>query len=129
MLTITAYTAAALTLLMVVLALDTIRRRMTARVSLGTGDDAGLTSASRAHGNLTENAPMALILIALLEGDGADPQLLAGVAGIFVVARVLHAIGIYMSASSGVPLPRSIGVVSTLLILLGLAGWLLARIA
>src|SRR3954469_13310911 len=95
-LTITGFTAAALAILLVLLALDTIRNRFRARIPFGTGDDRSLTGASRAHGNLAENAPITLILIGLLEIGGADRQTLTIVAAAFVAARLLHAIGLYM---------------------------------
>ena len=127
-LTITGFTAAALAILLVLLALDTIRNRFRTRRPFGLGDDPSLTSASRAHGNLAENAPIALILIALLEYGGADLQILTYIAAAFVAARVLHAIGLYSPSKGPPPLPRAIGVIATLVIQLGLAGWLLARL-
>lgn len=128
-LTITGLTAAALAILLVLLALDTIRNRFRTRLSFGLGDDASLTSASRAHGNLAENAPITLILIGLLELSGADKQILTWVAAAFVLARISHAIGLYIPSKGPPPLPRAIGVVSTLLIQLGLAGWLICLLA
>lgn len=127
-LTITGFTAAALAILLVLLALDTIRNRFRTRLAFGLGDDPGLTSASRAHGNLAENAPIALILIALLEFGGADRQILTYAAAAFVAARVLHAIGLYTPSKGPPPLPRAIGVIATVAIQLGLAGWLLMRL-
>lgn len=127
-LTITGLTAAALAILLALLALDTIRNRFRTRMPFGTGDDRGLTAASRAHGNLAENAPITLILIGLLEVGGADHDILAYTAGAFVAARVLHAIGLYIQSSGPPPAPRAIGVIVTLLIQLGLAGWLLVRL-
>lgn len=127
-LTITGLTAAALAILLALLALDTIRNRFRTRMPFGVGEDRGLTAASRAHGNLTENAPITLILIGLLEAGGADRQILTYVAGAFVAARVLHAIGLYMQTGGPPPAPRAIGVVATLLVQLGLAGWLIVRL-
>ncbi|RYD55480.1 MAG: glutathione S-transferase [Sphingomonadales bacterium] len=127
-LTITGFTAAALAILLVLLALDTIRNRFRTRLPFGLGDDPSLTSASRAHGNLAENAPIALILIALLEYGGADRQILTYVAAAFVLARMLHALGLYTPSKGTPPLPRALGVIATLLIQLGLAGWLVARL-
>jgi uncharacterized membrane protein YecN with MAPEG domain len=127
-LTITGFTAAALAILLVLLALDTIRHRFRTRIPFGTGDDRSLTGASRAHGNLAENAPITLILIGLLEIGGVDRQILTIAAAAFVAARLLHAIGLYMQTGGPPPAPRAIGVVATLLIQLGLAGWLIARL-
>ena len=127
-LTITGLTAAALAILLVLLALDTIRNRFRTRLSFGLGDDPSLTSASRAHGNLAENAPIALILIALLEYGGADREILTYAAAAFVAARLLHALGLYLPSKGPPPLPRALGVIATLVIQLGLAGWLLARL-
>jgi len=124
-LTITAYTAAALAILIVLLAIDTIRRRVALRAAFGDGADHGLVSAIRAHGNLTEYAPMALILIALLELAKVNAIGLAALAGAFVAARLLHVHGIYQPP--GPPnASRSIGIVATLAILLVLAIWLIA---
>ena len=126
-LTITALTAAALALLLVILAVNTIRMRMKHRVAYGDAGQHGLTSAIRAHGNLTEYAPIGLILIGLLEFGGANRTALAAVAAGFVLARVLNAVGLYNPP--GPPKPaRSIGIVATLAILLGLAVWLTIRV-
>jgi len=127
-LTITGFTAAALAILLVLLALDTIGNRFRTRLPFGTGEDRRLNAASRAHGNLTENAPITLILIGLLEYGGADRQILTYAAAGFVAARVLHAIGLYLQTKGPPPAPRAIGVVMTLVIQLGLAGWLIARL-
>lgn len=127
-LTITGFTAAALAILLVLLALDTIRNRFRTRLSFGLGDDPSLTSASRAHGNLAENAPIALILIGPLETGGADAQILTWAAAAFVGARIFHIIGLYTPSKGPPPLPRAIGVIATLAIQLGLAGWLVARL-
>ncbi|MES2987836.1 MAG: MAPEG family protein [Pseudomonadota bacterium] len=127
-LTITGFTAAALAILLVLLALDTIRNRFRTRLPFGLGDDPSLTAASRAHGNLAENAPIALILIGLLEYGGANPQTLTYAAVAFVTARILHANGLYIPSKGPPPLPRALGVIATLVIQLGLAGWLLARL-
>ncbi|WP_066798645.1 MAPEG family protein [Sphingomonas soli] len=127
-LTVTGFTAAALAILLVLLALDTIRNRFRTRKPFGLGDDPGLTSASRAHGNLAENAPITLILMGLLEFGGADRQILIYLAVAFVSARLLHALGLYVQTKGPPPLPRALGVIATLAIQLGLAAWLIARL-
>ena len=120
----TALTASALALLLVFLSITTIRMRMKHKASFGDAGEHALASAIRAHGNLTEYAPIGLILIGLLEATGAAHMPLAITAAAFVAARVLNAIGLFNPP--GPPtLARSIGIVATLLILLGLAIWLL----
>ncbi|GAA0306245.1 MAPEG family protein [Sphingomonas oligophenolica] len=121
---ITSLTASALALLLVVLSVITIRARMKHNAAFGDAGEQRLTSAIRAHGNLTEYAPIGLILIALLEANGAGHQPLLIVAAAFVVARVLNAIGLF-NPPGPPPLTRSIGIVATLAILVGLAVWLL----
>lgn len=126
-LTITALTAAALALLLVFLSITTIRMRMKHRASYGDAGQHDLISAIRAHGNLTEYAPIGIILIALLESGGANRTPLAIAAAAFVGARLLNAAGLFNPP--GPPRPaRSIGIVATLLILLGLALWLALRV-
>jgi uncharacterized membrane protein YecN with MAPEG domain len=126
-LTITALAAAALALLLVALAFNTIRMRMKHGASYGDAGQHDLTAAIRAHGNLTEYAPIGLILIGLLELGGANRTALAMVATCFVIARLLNAIGLYNPP--GPPRPaRSIGIIATLAILLGLALWLAFRV-
>jgi len=47
------------------------------------------------------------------------------VAGLFLAARILHVIGLYAPVDSKPPLPRSLGVIGTWLVMLVLAGWCL----
>lgn len=121
---ITPLTAASLAILLVLLALNTIRLRMKYRAAFGDGGQQDLVSSIRAHGNLSEYMPIGITLIGLLEASGVDFTILAGLAGGFVTCRVLNAIGLFNPP--GPPGPaRSIGIVGTLLILLGMAGWLI----
>ena len=126
-LTITALTAATLALLLVFLSVTTIRMRMKHSAAYGDAGQHDLTSAIRAHGNLTEYAPIGIILIGLLEAGGANHAALAITAAAFVGARLLNAIGLFNPR--GPPKPaRSIGIVVTLALLLGMSIWLLVRI-
>jgi hypothetical protein len=119
--------AAALALLLVALAINTIRLRMRHGASYGDAGQHGLTAAIRAHGNLTEYAPLGVILVGLLELGGANRAALTVAATAFVVARLLNAIGLYNQP--GPPRPaRSIGIVATLVILIWLAVWLAIRV-
>ncbi len=93
-LAVTPIYAGLLGLMLIALAVLTIRARMRAKVSIGDGGDAGLAHAIRAHGNFTEYAPLGLILLALAELQGA-PALALHLLGLALVAgRVAHAWGL-----------------------------------
>jgi len=64
---ITLFYAGSLTLLAIVLAALTGRRRIKSEINLGLGEDFGMLQISRAHGNLLENASFFLILSFALE--------------------------------------------------------------
>jgi hypothetical protein len=63
------------------------------RVSVGDGGQEPLLRRMRAQANFIENAPFVLILLGALELSGANRAGLAAIAVIFIVARILHAIG------------------------------------
>lgn len=109
-------TAALLGVLNVALALGVGRVRVSDKVLVGDGGNERLLQRIRAHGNLTEYAPSVVILIALLELAIGSPTWLAVVAGVFVLARVLHVVGM-----RGWRPGRMVGILVTWAILLGLA--------
>ncbi|GAA4041521.1 MAPEG family protein [Parerythrobacter jejuensis] len=84
------------------------------------GDDAGgpLTRRMRAQLNFVENTPFVLVLIAAIELTGKGSPWLAYVAGIYMLGRIAHGIG--MDGETGTK-PRQIGVIVTMLTLLGLS--------
>lgn len=126
---ITAATAALVALLLLFLAILTVRERLRLKAAFGDADDPSLIAASRSHGNLAEHAPIVLIMLGLLEYGQANTSVLVSIAGAFVIARVAHAIGLHQPSEPGkAPVPRQIGVVLTWLIMLGLAGWILFSI-
>lgn len=90
---LTALYAGLLGLMLIALAVHTIRARMRAKVSLGDGGDPALSQAIRAHGNFTEYAPMGLILLALAEAQGAPALALHLLGGALVLGRAAHAWG------------------------------------
>lgn len=120
---VTAATAAAMAFLLLLLAIDTVRQRFRLRASHGLADDPRLISASRAHGNLAEHAPVVLILIGLLEFDNAHHWALLAIAAAFILGRILHIHGLYNPKENGPPLSRSLGVILTWLTMLALIGW------
>ena len=113
---ITALYAGFTGLLLLALSYQVVRNRIRARVSLGAGEDKGLLRAMRVQANLAEYAPIVLILMLLLELQGASAWLLHGSGAAFVIARVAHALG--MSTTGGVSRGRRLGIATTWLVLL-----------
>ena len=79
-----------------------------------------MTRRMRAHGNLIENAPLALLLLGLLEIAGLDARWLWAFGGALLVGRLLHAYG--LSRRSGTSPGRFLGMALTWGVLLGEAG-------
>jgi uncharacterized protein len=119
---VTSLTAAVLTVLYLFLSFRIIDlRRRGIAPSLGTGDDQRVIQAVRAHANLTEYAPLFLILLLLAELQSA-PLLITTVCAItFVVGRLCHAYGLSRNNSI---LLRTLGMVGTNTALIVLAGFL-----
>jgi len=88
--------------------------RLRAEVSLGDGGNADLQTAIRRHANWTEHVPIALLLIALLELNGASAALLHGLGATLVVARIAHPIG--LSATNMRSPLRGIGAFATMIV-------------
>ena len=95
---ITAIYAGLLTVLLLVLSARVIGVRRAAKVEIGTatreGEDRQLLRRVRVHANFVEYAPMALILIGLLESLKAPVLLLHALGATLIVARTLHAYGL-----------------------------------
>ena len=92
-LTITPIYAGLIGLLFVWLSLRVIGRRQAARVSVGDGEDKELIKRIRAHSNCAEYAPLALLLLAMAELQGA-PGWVVHLLGLALLAgRVSHAVG------------------------------------
>ncbi|RUO19335.1 glutathione S-transferase [Aliidiomarina iranensis] len=120
---VTSLFAALLTLLYLVLAIRIIRLRWRDRVGIGNGEAMDLQASIRIHGNFNEYVPLALILLALMEFNGASAMWLYGLGGLLFFARVNHAIG--LTKSIGTSVYRSIGVLGTFVMLLLSAAYLI----
>lgn len=118
MLTITPVYVALNVALFIVLAFAVVHYRIENQVSLGNGGLATLERAIRAHGNLAEYAPFALILLAILELNGLAPWQLHLFGAAFLGARMLHAVGIFKGAIA----PRSAGALLSMVLLMAMAG-------
>lgn len=127
MLAITSLYAALLALVLVALAFGVGQRRLATGISILHGDDLELATRIRRHANFTEWVPMALILLAALELDGAGPGLLHGLGGALLLSRILHPIGLRHDEMRH-PL-RGIGAGGTTLVVVIAALVLLWRVA
>ncbi len=126
---VTAFTAAVCALMLLILAIDTVRHRFRTEAPFGDQGDAKLISASRAHANLAEHAPLVLLMMGCLELAHAYHPLLMGIGALFLAGRVSHIFGLYGQVSKTPPITRTIGVIITWLVLLVLSGWTLWLLA
>ena len=95
--------------------------RMGKNINIGDGGDALMLSRIRAHGNFTENAPLALLGLIGLAMLDAHPIALHIFGAAFFIGRILHAMGMAKTFSQG----RLVGTLLTLLSFFGQAGYIL----
>ncbi len=87
---ITTLSSVALSFIMFMLAMRVIGFRRSEKVSLGDGGKDNLQRAMRGQGNLIEYALFAIVLIFLAELQGGFSIVLAVLAALFVIGRILH---------------------------------------
>lgn len=106
-----------LALLIVWLSLRVIKLRRTKKIRLGDGGEPELPTAIRAQGNATEYIPISLILLVLLELNGAHMALVhfGGIA--VLVGRLIHARGLLTESFRH----RVLGMQVTIFTIVGLA--------
>ena len=109
---ITALATGVLIILQMLLLFLVVGARRKAGQSLGDGGHPEVLQASRRHGNLAENAALVLLALALFETLGGDRRLVEILAGLFVLARISHAIGLSLKKTVN-PL-RVVGVLITI---------------
>jgi len=91
------------------------------KINLGDGGDDLMLARIRAHGNFTENAPLALLGLFGLAMLNAAPIALHIFGAAFFIGRVLHAMGMAKVFGQG----RLVGTLLTLLTYVGTAAYLL----
>ena len=107
-------------LLMLILKLNVGRVRASKRINLGDGNDESMQRAIRVQGNAVEDVPvvlLGLIGLGLLE---APVMLIHGIGATFLVARLLHAVG--LGGMVGLGIGRFIGTLLSLILMLVTAG-------
>ena len=118
--------AGLLGVLAAVLTLQVGRMRGRKKIFLGDGGDPQMAAAIRAHGNLLELAPLALLLLFMMHGPMGH-RLADILAIVLVVARFLHAGGMlgfvpYGRPTGAIATTTVVGVAGVSLILAGLRG-------
>ena len=88
---------------------------------LGEGDSAELLQSIRSHGNLIEHAPLALMLLLLLEMQGIADWKLHLLGSSFFLFRILHAYGLSISRES-TPY-RVVGALGSWVLMLGMSAY------
>ena len=121
--TISATVAALIGLLAVLLAVRVIVFRGRYKVNAGDGGQATLAQAIRAHANLVEHAPLALIVLAFAEASVTWRWLIMILGALLLIARLASAWGLSHSLDgstgrqAGAGLTMLVTVVASLLIL------------
>ena len=118
---ITGFYAAVMGLLLLWLDVLVFRERGKTGISLYDGGNKELATAIRKQGNFTEHVPLVLVLMALVELNGAPAWLINASGMALVVGRILHPLGLDFEKMSN-PL-RAIGVLLTLLVILALSAY------
>jgi uncharacterized membrane protein YecN with MAPEG domain len=112
--TVSALYAAIFGLFAVFLTVRVIVLRGRTGIQVGDGGDAALGQAIRAHANLAEHVPLALLLIVLAEMAGTNAKVVLALGAGLMVARLLNAWG--LSHSLGPTTPRQAGAGLTMLV-------------
>lgn len=113
---VTAIYAGLLALIAIALAMRVGFRRGSLGVSIGDAGDPALTLNNRRHLNWVEHVPIAIILIGIIEANGAPKSMIHVLGGLLVIARIIHPIGL-RAESMAHPL-RFAGAMATMLVTL-----------
>ena len=123
---VTAITAGILAILQSLLMLTVGLKRVQYSQGIGDGGHEDLARIMRRHGNLVENAPIFLVVLALLEMTGFNRLFVIVVASLFIVARFSHAIA--FSITTGPHPLRVVGAFGTVLSIIVSSGFLMWRV-
>jgi uncharacterized protein len=119
---VTTFTAAVLGLLLFVLSYAVVKVRQRASIAMGDGGNPALVEKMRAQANLTEYAPMLLILMGLIEYQTGYSVILGVIGVALITGRIAHAIGMAKPAPNAY---RVAGTATTWILLVVLSGWAL----
>ncbi len=119
MLSITPLYAAPIAILYVVLSLLVVRYRRSGLVSFGDGGKEEVLKAMRTQENCLEYAPFTLLLLAMIEIQGAEGWLIHAFCAALLVGRLMHAYG--FGRTPQIQPLRMYGMILTYIALLGTA--------
>lgn len=100
-----------LTFMILIMAINSVRVRRKLKIPLGDGGNNEMLVAMRIHGNSLEYVPVGMILLFLIEYNGAQPWMMNLVGGSLLVGRIFHANG--LNQGTGITPGRFIGTTLT----------------
>ena len=100
--------------------------RVRNNILLLDGGDQELARRIRAQGNFIETVPLAVVLLVLMELNGASATWLHSLGSILVLSRLVHYVTIATNPANSIP--RGLGMLGTFSVYLASAGWLLVRV-
>ena len=122
---ITALYAGIIALLAAILTVNVIRNRVALKVDDGDGGNVTMRKCIRAHANLAQHAPLALLLIGFAESIGTSKIIIHALGAVLVLARLLSAHGLL--SAEGPTFGRQSGAGLTVLVLLAASALILLR--
>ncbi|WP_170325758.1 MAPEG family protein [Ruegeria arenilitoris] len=111
MLSVTPVYAALLAILFIALSVRVISQRRSDKISYGDGGNTTMLKVMRTHSNFVEYTPFAVLLIAMVELQGASGLLLNLLGLTLLSGRLLHAYG--FGRSPQIVILRQIGMLLT----------------
>lgn len=96
---ITLVTACVAGLMLIWLSVRVIGARFKGEVLIGDGGSDDLLFKVRTQANFSEYAPLFLIMLGVVENAGGNPTALMVFAGLFLVARIFHVLGMGREAN------------------------------
>lgn len=122
---VTCLVAGIFALMLIPLSVQVSQRRGKLQVVFGDAGDETLRRRIRAHGNFIEYAPLAVIVLGLIEAHGGPQRLVWALAGGFMLGRVLHAAGMLFTST---PPLRAAAMLFNHLSFLAAGIWLIASL-
>ncbi len=90
-------------LMLVVLAIFTLKERRKTRTPIGYSEDTLLARKARAHGNFSEYTPFFLLLLAAYELNGGSAEMVHGFGILYFAGRIAHAYGLIVDEPRKMP--------------------------